>query len=135
MAGGEKVYTIRALTPEERMSEEEACSGRQHPLFPELWETAITELSRTYERARAQMRRVFQGPLLGQSLLVETPNYGRCIVWRLWGEDLQVVRVLAKGGNSIVFESGNIITIPQEEVPGCTFILDQIVTELPYWSR
>lgn len=127
--------STRYLRPEEVLSEEEACATRQHPLFPDAWETANGELSRTYQRARARLRKVFIGPLLTQSLLVQTPG-GLAAVWRIWygSAPLQVVRVVSQSDQSVTFEPG-VVSIPENQLSDCEFIVDRIMTELPPWSH
>lgn len=125
-----RAIALRSLQPDEILSEEAALVHRTP--VAEAWETAETELSRTYLRMQARLRNVFVGPLFTQSLLVETPD-GLAIPWRLWGETLQIVRA-TRQGNTLFWEPG-VVNIPAEQVPRCRFLLDLIMTELPPWSH
>lgn len=125
---------VRSLRPEEILSEEEACAMRPHPKFLPPWETAGSELRRTYERARARLRHVFVGPLIKQTLLVQTPTVGLAAVWRIWygSTPLQVVRALAQSDQTVLLDSG-VINIPEQDIAACQFIVDRILTDLPPW--
>lgn len=127
---------LRYLQPEEILSEEEACAIRLHPKFPAAWETTSTELQRTYERARARLLRVFVGPLVKQTLLVETPDVGLAAVWRVWygRTPLQVVRALTQPDQSVLLETG-VISIPEQHITACEFIVDRILAQIPPWMH
>lgn len=125
---------FRTLAPEEILSEEAACV-RRHPTVPlrPAWETAITDLSRNYLRTRARLQHVFVGKLSYQSLLVETPH-GLAVVWRLWGNTLQVVLGTLQADSTVQFKPG-VVDIPADQVAECHFVLDRILTEPLPWSH
>jgi hypothetical protein len=123
------------VAPERVLSEEEVCASRQYPMFPNSWETVETTIGARYLLARARMRNVFVGPIEWQSLLVDVPKLGRCIVWRTWHESLQVVRIFPKGGRVIEFEKGNLLTLTPEVSAQCTFVFDQTLNDIPPWNH
>lgn len=145
----------RLLEPGELLSEDEACV-RRHPAFPPLWETVSTSLGKTYFRTRERLRNVFSERLATQTLFVQTP-FGLAVLWRLWGESLEVVPVLMQTDGSIILQGwfdgahrgssdlwemwktgqtpAGVVRIPADQATTCEFITDRILTELPPWSR
>lgn len=126
---------VRFLQPQEILSEEEACVTRLHPMFPAPWETASSELSWRYARARARLRKVFVGGLLSQSLFVQTPQ-GLARVWRIWygKAPLQVVLLRQAESDSVEAIPG-VVNIAEAQLDQCQFIVDRVLTTIPPWGR
>jgi len=131
-----KDIPLRYLKPEEILSAEEMeerYRSRPECPFPPPWETAGDPLTNSCLRARYRISHHFGLPLLQQHLLCRVPEIGLCVLWRIWGKQIEVVRATEQDG-SICLSTG-VIRVSENNAQKVQWIIDRYMTVLPPWVR